>query len=112
MAKARSTLTTKHCVPCESGTPPLAAAEIEPLLRQLDGWALEDAKLTKEYSFRNFVEAVDFVNAITPVAESEGHHPDLFVRWGAVRVILWTHSIGGLSENDFILAAKIDDLRR
>lgn len=103
-------LSQKHCVPCEGGTPPLTAAEIEPLLDQLHGWKIEDGKLAKSYSFGNFVEAVDFVNAITPVAEAEGHHPDLYVRWGAVRVMLWTHAVNGLSENDFILAAKIDEL--
>ena len=107
---ASGTLSKKHCVPCEAGTPPLKEAEIKPLLDQLQGWKIEDGKLTKNFSFGNFVEAVDFVNAVTPVAEAEGHHPDLYVRWGAVRVILSTHSINGLSENDFILAAKIDEL--
>ena len=106
-----SELAQRHCVPCEGGTPPMARAQFEPLLKQLDGWqVVEDKKLSKSFRFGNFVEAVDFVNKITPVAEAEGHHPDLFVRWGAVRVELWTHAVGGLSENDFIMAAKIDEL--
>jgi 4a-hydroxytetrahydrobiopterin dehydratase len=106
-------LAQKHCVPCEGGTPPLTPEQAEPLLAQLHGWKLErdtHDQLTKSYRFRNFVEAVDFVNAITPVAEAEGHHPDLYVRWGEVRVYLWTHAVGGLTENDFVMAAKIDEV--
>jgi 4a-hydroxytetrahydrobiopterin dehydratase len=104
-------LAERHCVPCEGGTPALTAAEVQPLLAELDGWEVRDGKqLTKTYRFPDFVKAVDFVNAITPVAEAEGHHPDLTVTWGQVGVTLWTHAIGGLSENDFILAAKIDRL--
>jgi 4a-hydroxytetrahydrobiopterin dehydratase len=107
-----SELAQKRCVPCEGGTPPLTGVQVEPLLRQLDGWeVVEGKKLTKSFRFGNFVEAVDFVNKITPVAEAEGHHPDLVVRWGEVRVELWTHAVGGLSENDFIMAAKIDQVR-
>ena len=101
-------------MPCDGGTPPLARSEIEPLLAQLGGWQVEDAEghrqLGKTFRFRNFVDAVDFVNRITPVAEAEGHHPDLLVGWGRVRVTLWTHVAGGLTENDFILAAKIDEV--
>jgi len=106
-------LTQKHCVPCEGGTPPMTRDQAEPLVKQLDGWEIvEDKKLSKSYRFGNFVEAVDFVDKITPVAEAEGHHPDLYVRWGEVRVELWTHAVGGLSENDFIMAAKIDQVAR
>src|SRR5947207_7150917 len=102
-------LAEKKCVPCRGGVPPLSAAEIEPLMAQLDGWNVEEnKKLTKSYPFKNFLEPVRFVNAITEVAETEGHHPDLYVRWGAVRVYLWTHKVDGLSESDFIMAAKID----
>jgi 4a-hydroxytetrahydrobiopterin dehydratase len=104
-------LAEKHCVPCEGGTAPLTAEQVKPLLSELDGWKVEgDQKLVKSYRFPDFVSAVGFVNEITPVAESEGHHPDLTVGWGQVQVELSTHSIGGLSENDFILAAKIDRL--
>jgi 4a-hydroxytetrahydrobiopterin dehydratase len=105
-------LAMRRCVPCEGGTPPLEQREIEPLLAQLEGWAIQDGKkLVKSFRFENFVQAVDFVNDITPVAEAEGHHPDLFVKWGEVVVYLWTHAAGGLTENDFILAAKIDRLK-
>jgi 4a-hydroxytetrahydrobiopterin dehydratase len=82
------------------------------LLAQLPGWQVEEAdghrQLVRELRFPDFVTAVDFVNRITPVAEAEGHHPDLLVAWGRVRVQLWTHVAGGLTENDFVLAAKID----
>jgi 4a-hydroxytetrahydrobiopterin dehydratase len=109
---AAPALAERHCVPCEGGVPPLGAAEITPLLKQVHGWQVEDGKrLVKSFRFKNFVDAVGFVNQITPVAEAEGHHPDLFVTWGEVRVSLWTHAAGGLTENDFILAAKLDQLR-
>jgi 4a-hydroxytetrahydrobiopterin dehydratase len=105
-------LAEKSCVPCRGGVPPLTAEEFAPLLAQLDGWQVEDdRKLIKSYRFKNFRLAVDFVNAIAEVAEAEGHHPDLYVRWGEVRVYLWTHKIDGLTESDFILAAKIDRVR-
>jgi 4a-hydroxytetrahydrobiopterin dehydratase len=102
-------LAERRCVPCEGGTPALKPEEVKPLLSQVKGWEVEDGKkLVKSFKFPDFVKAVDFVNAITPVAEGEGHHPDLFVKWGEVRVMLWTHAAGGLTENDFILAAKLD----
>ena len=104
-------LAQQKCVPCEGGTPPLTAAEVEPFLAQVEGWEVVDGKkLARGFRFKNFVEAVDFVNAITPVAEAEGHHPDLTVGWGRVGVELTTHAIGGLSQNDFIMAAKVDQL--
>jgi len=97
------------CVPCRGGVPPLAEEEIRPLLARLKDWQVEDNKrLIKPFGFKNFVQAVDFVNAITEVAEAEGHHPDLYVRWGEVKVFLWTHKIDGLTESDFVMAAKID----
>jgi 4a-hydroxytetrahydrobiopterin dehydratase len=102
-------LADKSCVPCLGGTPPLAAEEIAPLLGQLDGWQVEaGTKLSESFRFKNFVQAVDFVNAVAAVAEAERHHPDLYVRWGEVRVSLWTHKIDGLTESDFVLAAKLD----
>ncbi len=102
-------LADRRCVPCLGGTPPLGPAEIAPLLAQVEGWTVEGHKrLTKPFKFKNFVQAVEFVNAITQVAEQEGHHPDLVVRWGQVRVDLWTHKIDGLTESDFVMAAKID----
>lgn len=106
---AAMALADQRCVPCSSDTPPLTGEEIAPLLAQLDGWQVDDnGHLRKSYKFKNFLEAVDFVNAVTPVAEAEGHHPDLHVSWGKVVVELWTHAINGLSESDFVMAAKID----
>jgi len=98
------------CVPCRGGVPPLTPEQIAPLIAQLDNdWRVEaDRKLVKHYRFKNFVQAVDFVNRIVPVAEAEGHHPDLYVAWGKVDVFLWTHKIDGLTESDFYMAAKID----
>ncbi len=107
-------LAERRCVPCEAGVPPLTAEQAAPLLAQLDGWQVEDAgghlQLARAFRFPDFMAAVDFVNRITPIAEAEGHHPDLLVTWGRVRVQLWTHAAGGLTENDFVLAAKIDRL--
>jgi 4a-hydroxytetrahydrobiopterin dehydratase len=102
----------RHCVACKPGTPPLPVAEVDALLGRLGGWTVEDAaghrQLTKTYRFKGFMPAVEFVNRIAPIAEAEGHHPDLLVGYGAVTVELWTHAAGGLTENDFILAARID----
>ena len=105
-------LASKTCVPCSGGTPPLAGAELTDLHLQLGGdWQLIDGHhLTKEFRFSNFKQALDFVNLIGEVAETEGHHPDLTLSWGLVGVSLHTHKIDGLSESDFILAAKIDRL--
>jgi 4a-hydroxytetrahydrobiopterin dehydratase len=108
----QSPLEQRHCVRCEPGTPPLSGSEIGALLGQLDGWTVEEVdghlRLAKRYKFKGFMPAVEFVNRIAPIAEAEGHHPDLLVSWGSVTVNLWTHAAGGLTENDFILAAKID----
>jgi 4a-hydroxytetrahydrobiopterin dehydratase len=104
-------LTEKRCVPCEGGTPTLSPEATRTLLEQVNGWELHGGKqIEKSFKFKDFVGAVDFVNAVTPVAEAEGHHPDLLVKWGEVRVTLMTHAAGGLTENDFILAAKIDQV--
>ena len=107
-------LAERHCVPCERGTPPMPGDRAAALLTDLQGWRIEDAdgheQLVKTYRVPDFVRAVDLVNRITPVAEAEGHHPDLLVAWGRVRVQLWTHAAGGLTENDFVLAAKLDRL--
>jgi 4a-hydroxytetrahydrobiopterin dehydratase len=105
-------LTQKKCVPCEGGTPKLGPERVNELLGQLDGWTVRDGRLSKHHRFKDFAGAMKFVNAIADLAEQEGHHPDFTVRdWNIVDVSIWTHAIGGLSENDFILAAKIDRIR-
>lgn len=105
-------LSSKHCVPCEGGTKPLSIGQAKELLKQVAGWALgEDGKwLVKQFRFNDFAEAMNFTNKITPIAEREGHHPDVHISYGKVVVELSTHAIKGLSENDFILASKIDAL--
>jgi 4a-hydroxytetrahydrobiopterin dehydratase len=107
-----SDLASRRCGPCEAGTPPLGEKEVGRLARQLDGWQVIDGKqLVKEYGFPDFHQALAYVERLGEVAESEGHHPDVHLSWGKVRVELSTHSVGGLSENDFILAAKADQVR-
>lgn len=103
-------LVQKKCVACEGDMPPLNEVEARVLLAQVPGWELTvDAKsITRRYSFKNFAEALTFTNHIGAIAEAEGHHPDLTLGWGYVGVTLTTHAIGGLSENDLIVAAKID----
>lgn len=105
-------LESKRCVPCEGGVPKLAPAEYEPLLQQVPEWKVEGESLRRTFSFDTFVEAMAFVQAVGELAEDEGHHPDFHVHYSRVELSLWTHAIGGLSENDFILAAKIDRLHR
>jgi len=105
-------LAAKKCEPCEGGVAALKGTELRKLYGQLDGWNMvNEHHLEKEYLFKDFRQALDFVNGLGEVAEQEGHHPDIFLAWGKVKVTLWTHSVGGLSENDFILAAKADALR-
>ncbi|HWY78812.1 MAG TPA: 4a-hydroxytetrahydrobiopterin dehydratase [Candidatus Sulfotelmatobacter sp.] len=109
--KVAGDLTKKKCVPCEGGAKPLIADEYEAYLRNaLAGWIAVDAvKIEKEYKFKNFQKALDFVSLVGQIAEEEGHHPDIFLHnWNKVTLTLSTHAIGGLSENDFILATKID----
>ena len=104
-------MVTKHRVPCRGGVPPLSADQIIPLIDQLRGWeVIQTHHLTKNYAFPDFVSALKFVNRIGEVAEQEGHHPDIYLTWGKVRIQTYTHKIDGLSESDFILAAKIDEL--
>ncbi|MBI2020634.1 4a-hydroxytetrahydrobiopterin dehydratase [Candidatus Daviesbacteria bacterium] len=105
-------LSSKKCVPCEIGTPPLTAEEIKPLKDQLklDWEVIEGKKLKREFKFKTFMEAINFVNKIAKIAEEEGHHPDIYIYYNRVVISLMTHNIRGLSENDFILAAKIEDL--
>lgn len=106
-------LADRHCEPCRGGVPPLTPAEIEPLHAKLaPGWTVVDAHhLHRRDDFPDFKTALAHVNAIGALAEREGHHPDLTLAWGRVEVTLWTHKIDGLTEADFVLAAKIDRLR-
>lgn len=102
-------LTKRRCTPCEGGTPKLEGEELERYAAMLPSWSVvEGSRIEKEYRFPDFVQALAFVNRLGEAAEAEGHHPDVFLAWGKVKVTLWTHAIGGLSENDFILAAKAD----
>ena len=107
-----SPLAERHCVACTPGTPTLSPAEIDRLLSQLTGWSVVEAdrhlQLTRTFTFKGFMPGVTLVNQIAPIAEAEGHHPDLHLGYGSLRVELWTHAAGGLTENDFVLAAKID----
>jgi 4a-hydroxytetrahydrobiopterin dehydratase len=108
-----SELATKKCVPCQGGVPPLGHDEIMPLLNQLSGWeVIEGHHLTRNYDFPDFLTALSFVNKVGGVAEAEGHHPNITLTWGKVGIELFTHKIDGLTESDFILAAKIDELPR
>jgi 4a-hydroxytetrahydrobiopterin dehydratase len=105
-----SELAAKKCVPCRGGVPPLAGSEIQRLLKQLGGdWrAVDDHHLEKEYTLDDFVQALAFTNRLGAIAEDEGHHPDIYLSWGKVGLKIWTHKIDGLTESDFILAAKAD----
>ena len=109
-------LAERHCVRCAPGTPPLDPAAVAPLLGQVPGWTVTEADghqlLTRTFKFKGFMPAVDFVSRIAPIAEQEAHHPDLLVGWGYVTVNLWTHAAGGLTENDFILAAMVDHIQQ
>jgi len=104
-------LAEKHCVPCHGGVPPLKGQELEKLKVQVPGWQVVDEHhLTRTFTFPDFRSALDFVNRAGAVAEDEGHHPDIYLSWGKVEVRIWTHKIDGLTESDFILAAKMDRL--
>jgi 4a-hydroxytetrahydrobiopterin dehydratase len=105
-------LTSKKCVPCEGGIPPLTLENAEALLKDLDiSWKIIDKKIERTFRFKNFREAMKFVNKVAELAEREGHHPDIHLEgWNKVRIVLYTHAINGLHENDFIVAAKIDAL--
>lgn len=103
-------ITNRHCVPCEGGVAPLSEGEARDLLASLPGWALSEGRIEKSFPFRDHYETMTFVNAIAWVSHLEGHHPDLAVGYNSVTVSYWTHAINGLSENDFICAAKIEKL--
>lgn len=104
-------LAERECVPCRGGVPPLKGDQIKEFSAQLDGWqCVNEHHLQKTYTFKNFRETLDFVNRAGEVAEAQGHHPDICFGWGKADIRIWTHKIDGLTESDFILAAKIDKL--
>ena len=107
-----SRLAEKQCVPCKGGVPPLAGEPLRALARELGGgWrVVDDHHLEKEFRFPDFRQALDFTNRVGELAEEQNHHPDLHLAWGRVRVVIWTHKIDGLTESDFVFAAKADRL--
>ncbi len=107
-----SELTAKVCIPCQGGIPPLSAAEAEGFLAETPNWELlEDAtRLRRAFTFEDFQAALDFVRKTGEIAEQEGHHPDIEFGWGYANILIYTHKINGLHENDFILAAKINGI--
>lgn len=119
-------LTTKHCVPCEGGVEPINRADALAMLEyHANDWALSDddknppshkatkgQSISKEFKFKNFKDALEFVNKVGAIAETEGHHPDINLGWGKVNITLTTHAINGLSQNDFIMAAKINKIEK
>ncbi|GAC1356641.1 MAG: 4a-hydroxytetrahydrobiopterin dehydratase [Vulcanimicrobiaceae bacterium] len=105
-------LNERECVPCKGGVPPLEAAPAAELLAQLgSGWSIVDHHhLQKTYTFANFSEGLAYVNRVGELAEQQHHHPDIYLAWGEVELLIWTHKIDGLTESDFIFAAKCDAL--
>ena len=104
-------LSSKTCTPCRGGVPPLAGQELQALAKQVPQWRVVDGHhITRTFTFPDFRQALGFVNKVGEIAELEGHHPDIFLAWGRAEVTTWTHAIDGLTESDFILAAKIDKL--
>ena len=103
-------LAKKTCIPCKGGVPPLKGTKLDELLEKLknDWKIIKEHHLEKEYSFKNFKEALSFTNKVGELAENQGHHPDIFLAWGKVKLTIWTHKIDGLTESDFIFAAKAD----
>ena len=110
MSKTTADLASGKCKPCEGGVAPYNAAQTKEMLKKLKGWIVEDGKLVKLYPFKNYYETMAFVNAAAWVSHQEDHHPDMVVKWGECKVSYITHAIDGLSENDFICAAKLDAL--
>jgi 4a-hydroxytetrahydrobiopterin dehydratase len=109
-----SSLADKTCVPCKGGVPPLKGKELDHLHHQLPNFAhwniVDEHHLVRPYKFPDFKSALDFVNRVGAIAEEQGHHPDILLAWGKVEITLWTHKVDGLTESDFILAAKIEQL--
>ncbi|PYX80470.1 MAG: 4a-hydroxytetrahydrobiopterin dehydratase [Acidobacteria bacterium] len=107
-----SELASKTCVPCRGGVPPLEGKELANLQKQVPLWqVVNQHHLTRNFTFPDFRQALDFVNRVSEIAEEQGHHPNILLTWGRAEVTLWTHKIDGLTESDFIMAAKIDKLK-
>jgi 4a-hydroxytetrahydrobiopterin dehydratase len=108
-----SDLANMDCVPCKGGVPPLKGSALKDLERRLGGgWkVVNEHHLEKESTFKDFREALAFTNRVGELAEQQGHHPDIYLAWGKTRITIWTHKIDGLTESDFVMAAKIDQLR-
>lgn len=113
MTKETKSLTEKRCVPCEGGFPAMTREQAQDLMEHVPGWKLagDGKSISREYAFKDFKEALAFTNRVGTLAEEEDHHPEIELSWDKVTVELTTHSVGGLSENDFILAAKINGLQ-
>jgi 4a-hydroxytetrahydrobiopterin dehydratase len=108
-----SFLASKTCVPCRGGVPPLKGKALESLHQQVPQWiVINEHHITRSFTFPDFKQALDFVDRVGAVAEAQGHHPDILLAWGKAEVTLWTHKIDGLTESDFIMAAKIDGLHQ
>jgi len=110
-----SNLADKKCIPCKGNIPPFKIEEIHKYLKKVDGWnvkkdQLDGFHLIKEFKFKNFIESQNFINKVGDIAEKEGHHPDIWFGWGYAKIKIFTHAIKGLTESDFILAAKIDQI--
>ncbi len=104
-------LSAQTCVPCRGGVPPLDALQIAPLQAQLPKWRVIDGHhIERNFAFADFVTALAFTNRVGELAEQQGHHPDIHLTWGSVAITIWTHKIDGMTESDFVLAAKIDQL--
>ncbi len=113
MTKGTDDLANRDCIPCREGGKPLKGEALAGLLWRLDGWAcVKQHHIVKSWEFEDFAQGLAFVNRVGALAEAQGHHPDLFLKWGLVRAEIYTHSVDGLSESDFVLAAKIDKVRR
>ena len=105
-------LAQKKCQACEGGVPAMTEKQANNLLKQIPSWTIKDGHVFKQFKFKNFVEAMEFVNKVAEIAEQEQHHPDISISYSKVNIDLWTHAINGLSENDFILPAKIDKIQK
>ena len=108
-------LKDKKCIPCKGGIPGFNLSEIHKYLKMVDGWEVKADNnnvyyLIKEFNFKNFLESQNFVNKVSEIAETEGHHPDIWFGWGYAKIKIFTHAIKGLHESDFVLAAKVDNI--